>query len=185
MDSAREYAAEGSLIDGSRIHVRAIHTDDRERLLAHFKGLSDRSVVFRFHGAKRSLSESELTQLTQVDFETHVALVATFGTAPERPIIGVARYIVIENHPDRAEVGFAVLDQFQGRGIGSLLLRHLAIIARLKGIAEFQADVLAHNSQMIEVFEHSGLPVRHQTIIGATRLIIDLRQANHPGQGLP
>lgn len=185
MDSARAYAADGRLIDGSQVHIRAIRPDDRERLLAHFKGLSRRSIVFRFHGAKRSLSECELTRLTQVDFENHVALVATFGAAINQPIIGVGRYIVSDKDRNRAEVGFAVLDRYQGRGIGSLLLHHLAIIARERGITELQGDVLAQNEHAIEVLEHSGLPIRREARTGAIRVILDLKNLPQPGQGLP
>jgi RimJ/RimL family protein N-acetyltransferase len=158
-----KYEKAERLPDGSRIIIRAIHPDDRERFAHAFQQFakSPESVRFRFHGFKRSLSESEAMHMTDVDFVDHVGMVATFGTDPEQPLIGVGRYIVCANGPKhhRAEIAFAVLHEHQGQGIGSLLLKHLAIIGRAQGIREFQAEVLADNKQMIAVFEGSGFPI--------------------------
>ena len=91
--------------------------------------------------------------MTEVDFVDHVGLVATLGTDPEQPLVGVGRYMVCEDAQkhNRAEVAFAVLDEHQGKGIGSLLLQHLAIIGRARGVREFLAEVLTDNKQMIAV----------------------------------
>ena len=70
-------------------------------------------------------------------------------------IAGGARYVVIK--PGQAEVAFAVVDQFQGQGVGSALLRHLSSLARKAGLQEFVAEVLAENVPMLKVFEKSGL----------------------------
>ena len=131
-------------------------------------------MLLRFHGGKRSLSDAELTRLIDLDFVANVGLVATFGEEPEQPIIGVARYIRCERpaNPARAEVGFSILDGHQGKGIGSALLHHLAVIGKAAGIKEFQADVLAGNYQMIEVLEHSGFKLKRTTAIGVSRLLL-------------
>ena len=115
------YSAEEILRDGGSIHVRAIRPDDRERLLRHFKELSEDSRYHRFFGVKRSLSEAELTRFTQLDFIDHVGLVATLSHGGEERFIGVARY-VRSTAPTRAEVAFAVADEHQGRGIATVLL---------------------------------------------------------------
>jgi len=70
-------------------------------------------------------------------------------------IAGGARYVVIK--PGQAEVAFAVVDQFQGQGVGSALLRHLSSLARKAGLQEFVAEVLAENVPMLKVFEKVGL----------------------------
>jgi len=173
---ARSYKASAVLLDGSTVYIRAIRPDDHDRLLAHFRGLSAQSVLLRFHGAKRSLGEAELIHFTNLDFVTHVGLVATFGEAPEQPIIGVGRYIRcgLRADAERAEVGFAILDEHQGKGIGSALLHHLAIIGKAHGIKEFQADVLADNYQMIEVLEHSGFKLKRATTLGVSRLLLTI-----------
>src|SRR5579859_5894482 len=162
---AAHYSAEEVLRDGGSIHVRALRPDDRERLLEHFKGLSQQSRYYRFFGLKRSMSDAELERLTQLDFVTHVGLVATLRDAADEHFIGVARYIRGED-PTHAEVSFAVLDEHQGRGIGSVLLDHLSRVARASGIVELEADVLGDNNRMLEVFAKSGFKVRRSNASG-------------------
>jgi GNAT superfamily N-acetyltransferase len=111
----------------------------------------------------------------------HVGLVATFGTDPGQPLIGAGRYIVSERGlKHRAEVGFAVLEEHQGKGIGSLLLRHLAIVGRAQGVCEFLADVLADNSRMIAVFEGSGFPIKRSTEHGVERVLLTIADDAKP-----
>ncbi len=162
---AAHYSAEEVLRDGGSIHVRALRPDDRERLLEHFKGLSQQSRYYRFFGLKRSMSDAELVRLTQLDFVAHVGLVATLRDATGERFIGVARYIR-GNDPTHAEVSFAVLDEHQGRGIGSVLLDHLSRVARASGIVELEADVLGDNNRMLEVFAKSGFKVRRSNASG-------------------
>src|SRR5262245_48260944 len=121
---ARDYAAEEIVRDGGSIHLRAIRPDDRERLLEHFHRLSARSVYFRFFGAKRRLTDAELDQFTRLDFVDRVALVATLRESGVEHIVGVGRY-ARTSLPHAAEVAFAVADEHQGRGIGTILLEHL------------------------------------------------------------
>jgi acyl-CoA synthetase (NDP forming)/RimJ/RimL family protein N-acetyltransferase len=162
---AAGYAADEVLRDGGSIHIRAVRPDDRERLREHFHGLSEKSIYFRFFGLKRSLNDAELTRLTNLDFIDHVALAATLRDDRCERFIGVARYI---RCPDRtrAEVAFAVLDEHQGRGIGTLLLEHLSRIARAAGIVELQADVLGDNNRMLGVFAKSGYKVTRSAEAG-------------------
>jgi RimJ/RimL family protein N-acetyltransferase len=167
------YQASAVLLDGSTINIRAIGPDDHDRLLAHFQGLSTQSMLLRFHGGKRSLGEGELTRFIALDFVANVGLAATFGEQREQPIIGVAHYMSEgPAHPARAEVGFSILDEYQGKGIGSALLHHLAVIGKAHGIKEFQADVMANNYQMLEVLEHSGFKLKRTTASGVSRLLL-------------
>jgi acetyl coenzyme A synthetase (ADP forming)-like protein len=159
---AHHYSKDELLRDGASIRVRAIRPDDKPRLIKHFESLSARSVQFRFFGAKRRLTDAELQRFTEPDFVHHVALVATLLGGDGERIIGVGRYFQLEpaaGQPRRAEVAFAVLDEFHGRGIGTLLLEHLGRIARDAGIEEFAADVLGENNRMLEVFAQSGWKV--------------------------
>jgi acetate---CoA ligase (ADP-forming) len=163
------YRTEEVLRDGGSIHIRAIRPDDRERLLRHFKSLSEQSIYHRFFGIKRTLSDAELARLTQLDFANHVGLVATLRENGDERFIGVARY-VRSTDPTRAEVAFAVLDNHQGRGIGTVLLEHLRRIAHQSGISEFEADVLGDNNRMLEVFAKSGFKVRRVAQAGVIHL---------------
>ncbi len=160
IDNPASYAAEELLRDGGSILIRAIRPADKALLLEHFNRLSALSRYRRFLGPKTGLSEQELRHLTELDFHQHAALVAVLREGERERLIGVGRYIRQDSEPRRAEVAFAVLDEYQGRGIGTLLLDHLSRLARASAITEFEADVLGDNSQMIEVFTHSGFHVR-------------------------
>ncbi len=165
---ARNYAAHEVLRDGGSIHIRAIRADDKARLLDHFRHLSQDSIYHRFFGLKHSLTDQDLMRFTEVDFINHVALVATLREDGTERFIGVGRYVT--SGPGRAEVAFAVLDEHQGRGIGSILLEHLGRVARAAGITEFQADVLGDNNRMLEVFAKSGFRVKRSTDAGIVHL---------------
>ena len=181
-----KYQIAERLQDGSTIIIRAIHPDDRERFAHAFQQFikSPDSVRFRFHGFKRALSESEAIDMTEVDFVDHMGLVATLGTDPEQPLVGVGRYIVCEDAQKhhRAEVAFAVLDEHQGKGIGSLLLQHLAIIGRARGVREFLAEVLTDNNQMIAVIEGSGFPMERSTELGVDRVLLKIADEPQPSK---
>jgi acetyl coenzyme A synthetase (ADP forming)-like protein len=168
--AARDYAADEVLKDGGSIHIRAIRPDDRERLLDHFHRLSARSVYFRFFNAKRRLTDAEVDGFTRLDFVRNVGLVATLLEGRTERIIGVGRYAILDASPDTAEVAFAVADDHQGRGIGTVLLDHLIRMARARGITEFQADVLGENNRMLEVFAATGCMVRSSTDAGVVHV---------------
>jgi GNAT superfamily N-acetyltransferase len=173
-----QYEVPETLKDGTEIIIRAIRPADsgslREQFVTH---LSTESVRLRFHGLRRAPSASEAAQLTNIDFVSHVALVATPNGDPKE-LIGIARYVVDDDIPQRdsAEVAFLVLDEYQGKGIGSLLLKHLGLIARRGGLRELKADVLAENQAMLRVIEHSGFPTTQSTSFGVVQIILSLAE---------
>ena len=152
MTGAGDYAAIETLRNGERVEIRALRPDDRTDLLAAVERTSAQSLYRRFFGAKRSFTEQEIAFFLNVDFVKHVALVAV---PQEGLIVGGGRYVVFE--PGRAEVAFAIVDDYQGRGIGRALMRHLVAIARDAGLVELTAEVLPGNAAMLKVFEKSGL----------------------------
>jgi GNAT superfamily N-acetyltransferase len=143
------------MLDGRPVVLRAIRPEDREAIHRGFHRMSERSVYQRFFQVKKDLSDKELSYLTELDFENHVGLVATLAEGAEDGI-GVGRYVV-DSEGGAPEVAFVVDEEHQGLGIATLLLRHLAAIARAKGHRELRALVLFDNRSMIEVFEHSGM----------------------------
>ena len=169
---ARNYCVDEILRDGGSVRVRAVRPDDRERLIETVARLSEHSLYMRFFTAKRSLTEKELDFFTELDFVNHVGLAVTLREADNEQIIGIGRYIVGDGPWDRprAEAAFTVVDEHQGRGIGTLLLEHLAILARDRGVREFDADVLGENKAMLSVFLRSGLPVRRTTDAGVVHV---------------
>ena len=139
MPEAAKYSATESLRDGTRVEIRALRPDDRAAVLAAVDHTSGKSLYRRFFAARRSFTESEIALFLNVDFTSHVALVAAVRHEDGgEDIVGGGRYIVLQ--PGRAEAAFTVVDQYQGRGLGTVLLRHLAAIARGAGIHEFVAE---------------------------------------------
>ncbi|HET7051213.1 MAG TPA: GNAT family N-acetyltransferase [Solirubrobacteraceae bacterium] len=165
----RDREAEVVLRDGSTVHVRPVRPDDKVAIREFLDDVSPESIGFRFFGA------IDLALVTDwavtVDYADRFALVAETGTP--RRIIAHAVYIRIrpalpeggtagrEPRGDRssAEIAFLVADAWQGRGISTLLLAHLAAVAEQHGITTFWAMVLPSNHRMIDVFRDSGFPV--------------------------
>ena len=152
-----EYRVTEILRDGGRLEVRALKPVDRDALVAAAGRSSSDTLALRFFAPKRGFSEKEIDFYTNVDFERHVALAAFVDEGGKPLLVGGGRYIVAE--PGRAEIAFTVEDAHQGRGIASLLLRHLITIARAAGLKELFAEVLPDNAPMLKVFEHSALPM--------------------------
>jgi GNAT superfamily N-acetyltransferase len=130
------------------------------------------SLYRRFMGAKRDFSEKERDFFLNIDFVNHVALVATVKEAERVFIVAGGRYIV--EKPGTAEIAFAVVDDYQGQGIGAVLLRHLATIARQAGLKEFTAEVLPDNTPMLKVFERSGLKVSTKRSADGVHAVLQL-----------
>jgi GNAT superfamily N-acetyltransferase len=154
MEAAR-YSAIEHTRDGRKIEIRALRPDDRDGLTAAVGRTSAQSLYRRFFGAKRDFSDKEVAFFVNVDFISHVALVAVAEEGGQAVIAAGGRYIM--QQPGTAEVAFVVTDQYQGQGIGAALLRHLAMIGRDAGLKEFTAEVLPENAPMLKVFEKSGL----------------------------
>jgi GNAT superfamily N-acetyltransferase len=172
MSKQGQYSATETLRNGCRVEVRALHPQDREELLAAVRRSSAKSLFRRFFAAKRDFSDQEISFFLNIDFITHVALVAVMNEAGRGTIVGGGRYIVVE--AGKAEVAFAVLDEYQGQGIGAKLLQHLIAIAREAGLREFTAEVLPENMPMLKVFEKSGLAVAMKREPGVVHVVLGL-----------
>jgi acetate---CoA ligase (ADP-forming) len=154
------YQQEAVLRDGTSIVIRSVRPQDKPGLRELFARMSPTSINHRFLGAKRELTEADLRWID--GHERHVGLVAINRHGNDERVLGLGRYIVIEHTPEVAEVAFDVGDSDQGRGIGTLLLEHLARIGRTCGLDTFRAEVAADNAQMLDVFARSGFAVRQQ-----------------------
>ena len=154
MDFAN-YSVSETLRDGRKIEIRAQRPQDREGMLAAIGRTSSGSLYRRFFGVRREFSKKETDYFLDIDFVNHVALVAVADDSGQRTIVGGGRYVVVQ--PGQAEVAFAIIDAYQGLGMGSALMRNLATLGREAGLREFIAEVLPENAPMLKVFERSGL----------------------------
>ncbi|AEE46284.1 GNAT family N-acetyltransferase [Cellulomonas fimi] len=170
------WEADVVLADGSTTHVRPIRPSDAGALQAFHVAQSERSTYLRFFAHMERLPERELHRLVTVDHVDRVALVAVADDQDGvEHIIGVARYDrLVGEAPEEAEVAFNVSDAHQGRGIGSVLLEHLAAAARERGVRRFVADVLPQNGRMIAVFREAGYAVTQQTEDGVVSVGFDI-----------
>jgi RimJ/RimL family protein N-acetyltransferase len=158
MMEAATYSAIETLRDGRRVEIRALRRDDSTDLIAAVGRTSARSLYRRFFAVKRGFTKEEVAFFMNIDFAEHVALVAVAEEDGRPTIAGGGRYILVR--PGTAEVAFAVVDQYQGRGIGGALMRHLAAIARGAGLRELVAEVLPDNVPMLRVFEKGGFALK-------------------------
>ncbi|MCA5893904.1 GNAT family N-acetyltransferase [Isoptericola sp. NEAU-Y5] len=169
-----EWEADVVLRDGSTTHLRPIRPQDAEAIQRFQTGQSERSAYFRFFAPVRRLTERELSRLTHVDHDDRAALVAVRpGAEPGgEDVIGVARYDKIT--PAEAEVAFNIADAVQGKGLGSVLLEHVAAAARERGVRRFTAEVLPQNSSMLGVFREAGYAISQHLDDGIVSVGIDL-----------
>ena len=149
----RHWEADVLLRDGKTAHIRPIRPEDAELLVEFYSRVSDESKYYRFFSPMPHLSERDVKRFTEVDYVDRVALVLTSADK----MIAVGRYDTVE--PGKAEVAFLVEDGHQGRGIGQLLLEHLAQAGRERGIERFIAEVLPDNQAMIHTFKDAGYRV--------------------------
>lgn len=154
MAGLADYSNVERLRDGRPIEIRALRPDDRAEMLAAIGRTSTQSLQRRFFAPKKGFSEQEMAFFLNIDFDNHVALVAQIDEDGHPAIAGGGRYIVVR--PGKAEIAFMVVDAYQGQGIGTILMRHLAALARDAGLKELVAEVLPENTAMLKVFKKFG-----------------------------
>src|SRR5690606_8550463 len=165
----RQWEADVVLSDGGTVHIRPITPDDADRIVAFHGRLSDRTRYFRYFGPYPRMPKRDVERFTHVDYVNRVALVALLGD----DIVAVGRYDRL-GEQSSAEVAFVVQDDHQGRGLGSILLEHLAAAARERGLRRFVAEVLAENATMVRVFRDAGYQVSRAFEEGVVHLEFDI-----------
>jgi len=175
MIDASSFEGIETLKNGVTVGIRAIRPADKAGIIEAFGKLDPGSVYSRFFRAKGTLSEQELKAATEVDFENVVALVVTIESGGKEAMIGGGRYIALGlPNEHSAEIAFAVEEDYHGLGIAGRVLKHLARIAREKGMSQFEAEVLPHNKAMLAVFLRSGLPMKQTQAEGVIHVTLSL-----------
>jgi len=177
----RHWEADVLASDGRIVHIRPILPRDADALVRLHNNLSDRTRYLRYFGPHPYLSPRELERFTNVDHHYRVALICLVGDE----IVAVGRYEGLPGdggpggttgtpEADSAEVAFVARDDHQGRGLGSILLEHLAAAAQENGLRRFEAEVLAENHAMVRVFRQAGYQVSRAFEDGVLHLEFDI-----------
>ncbi|KAF0970774.1 bifunctional acetate--CoA ligase family protein/GNAT family N-acetyltransferase [Gordonia sp. YY1] len=183
-DYPRHWIADVLASDGGVVHLRPIVPDDADRIVAFHSKLSERTRYMRYFGPTPTLPPREVARMTTVDHQQRVAIVAVLGG--EIIAVGIYEGLAFDGKPESAEVAFVVADEHQGRGLGPVLLEHLAGAAAENGFTRFEAEVLSENPNMVAVFRDAGYQlarsfdgstVHVEFLIDATEALLSVRNA--------
>jgi GNAT superfamily N-acetyltransferase len=169
------------LDDGTRVLIRPIRAGDKRLLQEGIQRLSPQSRYLRFLHYLERLTAAELRYLTEIDYRDHFAWVAISLDQPDQIGLGVARYIRDKTRPTQAEAAVAVIDDYQGRGLGRLLLTRLADSARENGVDAFIA-YLAPESPVVNHLLQNVAAATTSNEDGLVKVIVPLG-SDDPGPG--
>jgi GNAT superfamily N-acetyltransferase len=185
MSGPRDLAWSETVRNGLSVTIRPLRPDDRDRIAKAVGELERESIYTRLFSYRTELTQAGLDRIMTVDPAHEAALVVTLGVGKDETVIGSGRFIASTGSGAgrAAEVAFVVAEDYQGLGIAGRLLRHLADIARERGVTAFEADVLAKNSSMLAVFARSGLPIQQHREGNTVHVTLSLRddEASPPG----
>jgi ribosomal protein S18 acetylase RimI-like enzyme len=169
-----QFELEGLLNDGRTVNLRPIRPADADREHEFFQRVGHEGAYYRFFAPKPDLSPRELRYFTTVDYDTRMAFVAIH----EDDTAAVGRYDRLPEKNDEgrkvAEIALLVQDNFQRVGIGSHLLQQLASHARLRGVTDFEAIVLAENQAVLGLLRSSGYGLTRQFEEGIFRVDLSI-----------
>jgi len=145
--------------DGSELLVRPVKPTDEEMLSDMFYDLSDQTIINRFFSMLKSMPHRKLQQFCCIDYTNEMSLVAIAGSGPKQKIVGLGSYY-LNPATQRAEIAFLVADAWQGKGIGTYMMRSLVKTSKSKNIKGLTAEVLRDNVAMIALMHKSGVPAK-------------------------
>ena len=154
------WTSQSSARDGTRLCVRPLRPDDREREIEFINSLSERSRYFRLMTPLKFLPPHLLDRLMDIDYDRRMAFIAAAEQDSCERFVGIARY----GETDRRncmELGITVTDQWQRRGIAQILVAELTRFARSRGVTCFEGIVLPDNFAMIELAKSLGFHAKH------------------------
>jgi len=167
------YRQEIELLDGRKVTLRPICSADKAALLTFHGRLSEDSRFLRYQYLKKELTEADLKNFCDIDYDNTLALVAEESQDSNRSIIGIGQYFRLTAKLT-AEVAFVVQDNEQGKGIGTQLLKHLARLAWQHNIRYFTAEVMRSNYKMLSIFRKSD-PEMANTVEGRSTCTVIFR----------
>jgi acetyltransferase len=160
--------------DGTAVRIRPQRPDDLEREVRFVEGLSEQTLYLRLQYSSRNVSRQDVARLLDLDYRDRMAIAALAGTPQDESIIGVSRYARIDD-TDLAECAIVVTDAWQGRGVGTELMRTLAVAARRNGIRTLVGTSLAENQRIHAWARRFGFDARTEPNSGGeVRITVDL-----------
>jgi len=169
-DLERTWLAAG----GPPVTIRALRPDDLDRELAFAAGLSEQTLHLRTQYRSKGITRGDAERLLQLDYQDTLAIGAFVAPPGADRIVGVSRYARVPG-TDRAECAIVVADDWQGRGLGTELMRSLGTAARARGIRSLEASSLAENPRIHGWAQRFGCNVRTEPHSGGLLLVtIDL-----------
>jgi acetyltransferase len=166
----RTWLAAGS----TPVAIRALRPDDLDRELAFAAGLSEQSLHLRTQYSSKGITREDAARLLELDYVDTLAIGAFVASAEAERIVGVSRYARVPG-TDRAECAIVVADDWQGRGLGTELMRSLGTAARARGVRNLEGSSLAENRRINDWAQRFGCDVRTEPHSGGLLLVtIDL-----------
>jgi acetyltransferase len=172
-----QYEGNAKTTMGIDIFVRPIRPEDAPLLVELFESLSQRSVYMRFFSPLKQLPHSMLARFTQIDYDREIALVALPDSRLQEKMLGVAR-VINERNQKHAEFSVVIADQWQGKGIGSELLKRCLAIAKQRNVETVWGSVLTENAQMLKLGKKLGFKIKRVPEANEYELSIDLRKTD-------
>jgi acetyltransferase len=160
-----EWVESITLSDGTQVTLRPIRPQDARLLQEGFKYLSPDTIYYRFLEPIKALTDEQAQQLATLDYQSHMAFVATILENGQERIIAEARYALVgPQEPGAAETAVTVQDDFQKRGLGSLLSNRLIRYAQLKGVKYFTGTIHQSNAPIMRFIRSWGQPVEREIV---------------------
>ena len=164
--------------DGTLVHIRPLRPDDLERELSFIAGLSEQTLYLRLQYSAREVSRADAERLLAVDYHDTMVIGALVDGPRHDELVGVCRYARVDDS-DRAECAIVVTDAWQGRGLGTELMRSLGIAARGRGIRTLEGTSLGENQRIHAWARRFGFQVRTEPNTGG-QVVIQLDLASLP-----
>lgn len=158
--------------DGVELNVRPIRPTDEEMLSDMFYDLSDQTIINRFFSMLKSMPHRRLQQFCCIDYESEMSLVAITKEGVKQKIVGLGSYH-LDRATHRAEVAFMVADAWQGKGIGTFMMKSMVRVAKSKNIKGFTAEVLRDNVAMIALMHKAGVEPKSNIVDGSYVFTMD------------
>jgi acyl-CoA hydrolase/ribosomal protein S18 acetylase RimI-like enzyme len=154
---------------GLEILLRPVKISDEPPLKDFFYSLSDNSLYRRFISVRKDMPHERLQEFVIIDYTQQMVVLAVIPQGEKEIVVGMGQYSIIET-THTAEVGFAVRDDYQNKGIGSEMLSYLTYLAKRQGLLGFYAEVLAENRPMLHLFDKMGFDIKKRREEGVYEL---------------